>query len=326
MGVLARLHRQAGGRRTGRTGRSTCTTSTTSSSRRSSLGVVWLFVRYRRRRADASAPDARPPELLQIVALGLIQGAAELLPVSSSAHVAAVPWLLGWDIADWYAARRKELEVALHAGAALALAPAFVRLGAGPGDARAVARAAGDRRVALRAGDRGGSTRSLGLSPDAAALAAADLATGSAPAGAPGWWLGPGAGGGAGARRLAHRRDAGRCARARVLAGGGVAALVRRRRAGARGRDALKAWRARRRRPRLVAPGRWPRSSGARAALASGSSGEAWWPYSIERAVLAGALLRAERGGRVKRARSRVVCSMRVGALDPPGRALLMAQ
>ena len=36
----------------------------------------------------------RPPESLQVVALGLIQGAAELLPVSSSAHVAAVPQLL----------------------------------------------------------------------------------------------------------------------------------------------------------------------------------------------------------------------------------------
>ena len=58
----------------------------------------------------------RPPELAQVAALGLIQGVAELLPVSSSAHVAAVPRLLGWEIAEWDAARRKELEVALHAG------------------------------------------------------------------------------------------------------------------------------------------------------------------------------------------------------------------
>ena len=70
----------------------------------------------------------RPPELAQVVALGLIQGVAELLPVSSSAHVAAVPRLLGWEIAEWDAARRKELEVALHAGAALALAPSLWRL------------------------------------------------------------------------------------------------------------------------------------------------------------------------------------------------------
>lgn len=70
----------------------------------------------------------QPPELAQVAALGLIQGAAELLPVSSSAHIAAVPELLGWDAARWDAARRKELEVALHLGAALALAPTLVRL------------------------------------------------------------------------------------------------------------------------------------------------------------------------------------------------------
>jgi undecaprenyl-diphosphatase len=70
----------------------------------------------------------RPPETLQVVALGLIQGAAELLPVSSSAHVAAVPWLLGWSVAEWAPERRKELEVALHAGALAALAPSLWRL------------------------------------------------------------------------------------------------------------------------------------------------------------------------------------------------------
>jgi undecaprenyl-diphosphatase len=69
----------------------------------------------------------RPPESVQVAALGLIQGAAELLPVSSSAHVAAVPWLLRWSVAGWAPERRKELEVALHAGALLALAPELVR-------------------------------------------------------------------------------------------------------------------------------------------------------------------------------------------------------
>jgi len=69
-----------------------------------------------------------PPEFAQVAALGLIQGAAELLPVSSSAHVAAVPWLLGWSVAEWPADRRKELEVALHAGALAAMAPALWRL------------------------------------------------------------------------------------------------------------------------------------------------------------------------------------------------------
>ena len=68
-----------------------------------------------------------PPETLQVVALGLIQGATELLPVSSSAHIAAVPQLLRWSVADWTPERRKELEVALHAGALLALAPSLLR-------------------------------------------------------------------------------------------------------------------------------------------------------------------------------------------------------
>lgn len=55
------------------------------------------------------------------VALGIIQGPAELLPVSSSAHIVLVPWLAGW---DWEAIDpevRKSFEVALHTGAAAAL-------------------------------------------------------------------------------------------------------------------------------------------------------------------------------------------------------------
>lgn len=55
------------------------------------------------------------------LALGAVQGPAELLPVSSSAHIVLVPWLAGW---DWDAIDpevRKSFEVALHAGAAAAL-------------------------------------------------------------------------------------------------------------------------------------------------------------------------------------------------------------
>jgi len=55
------------------------------------------------------------------IALGIVQGPAELLPVSSSAHIVLVPWLLGW---EWEAIDpevRKSFEVALHAGAAAAL-------------------------------------------------------------------------------------------------------------------------------------------------------------------------------------------------------------
>ena len=57
----------------------------------------------------------------ELVALGLIQGPAELLPISSSGHVAALPVLLGWEHAELEGARRKEVEVALHAGGAVGL-------------------------------------------------------------------------------------------------------------------------------------------------------------------------------------------------------------
>jgi undecaprenyl-diphosphatase len=55
------------------------------------------------------------------VALGLVQGPAELLPVSSSAHIVLLPWLAGWDWDELDPELRKSFEVALHAGAALAL-------------------------------------------------------------------------------------------------------------------------------------------------------------------------------------------------------------
>lgn len=55
------------------------------------------------------------------VALGLVQGPAELLPVSSSAHIVLVPWLAGWDWEAIDPELRKSFEVALHTGAAAAL-------------------------------------------------------------------------------------------------------------------------------------------------------------------------------------------------------------
>jgi undecaprenyl-diphosphatase len=58
------------------------------------------------------------PGVLETVALGLVQGPAELLPISSSAHIGL---LLRRDLSP---AVRKEVEVALHAGTALALAVA----------------------------------------------------------------------------------------------------------------------------------------------------------------------------------------------------------
>jgi undecaprenyl-diphosphatase len=67
---------------------------------------------------------AAEPELIETIALGLLQGPAELLPISSSAHAELLPWLLRWKHARLADERRKEVEVALHAGTALALVAA----------------------------------------------------------------------------------------------------------------------------------------------------------------------------------------------------------
>jgi undecaprenyl-diphosphatase len=53
--------------------------------------------------------------------LGALHGPAELLPISSSGHVALIPWLLGWDYDRLDSELRKSFEVALHAGTAAAL-------------------------------------------------------------------------------------------------------------------------------------------------------------------------------------------------------------
>lgn len=57
----------------------------------------------------------------EALALGLLHGPAELLPISSSGHIAVVPWLLGWSYGDLDDELRKSFEVALHAGTAAAL-------------------------------------------------------------------------------------------------------------------------------------------------------------------------------------------------------------
>jgi undecaprenyl-diphosphatase len=63
----------------------------------------------------------------EATALGAVQGPTELLPVSSSAHTTLLPWLAGSPYAELPGRARKEFEVALHAGAGLALALAMRR-------------------------------------------------------------------------------------------------------------------------------------------------------------------------------------------------------
>ncbi len=57
----------------------------------------------------------------QAILLGALHGPAELLPISSSGHIAVIPWLLRWDYARVDPELRKAFEVALHAGTAAAL-------------------------------------------------------------------------------------------------------------------------------------------------------------------------------------------------------------
>jgi undecaprenyl-diphosphatase len=68
------------------------------------------------RRAERALPPAHA------VALGLLQGPTELLPVSSSAHTSLLPWFAGWSYGRLNAESRKSFELALHAGATAALA------------------------------------------------------------------------------------------------------------------------------------------------------------------------------------------------------------
>jgi undecaprenyl-diphosphatase len=53
--------------------------------------------------------------LLHSIVLGIVQGVGEFLPISSSAHLILVPWLLGWDDGGLI------FDIALHAGTLISL-------------------------------------------------------------------------------------------------------------------------------------------------------------------------------------------------------------
>ncbi|HEV3046646.1 MAG TPA: undecaprenyl-diphosphate phosphatase [Solirubrobacteraceae bacterium] len=65
---------------------------------------------------------ARALPLPHALLLGALQGPTELLPVSSSAHTELLAWFAAWPYARADGELRKDFEVALHAGAGLALA------------------------------------------------------------------------------------------------------------------------------------------------------------------------------------------------------------
>ena len=132
----------------------------------------------------------RSLKLRHALALGLVQGPTELLPVSSSAHTILIPLLAGWPYGELDPELRKSFEVALHTGAGLALAFDTRRhpLGAGGSVGRdwagvvalallppAVAGLALERVIEQRLGGPGPTA--AGLAGGALAMALADART-----------------------------------------------------------------------------------------------------------------------------------------------------
>lgn len=54
--------------------------------------------------------------ILHAIVLGIVQGLSEFLPISSSGHLIAVPWLFGWDDFAGDDSLKKTFDVALHIG------------------------------------------------------------------------------------------------------------------------------------------------------------------------------------------------------------------
>ena len=66
--------------------------------------------------------------ILQALILGIVQGLTELLPVSSSAHLNVIPWLLGWtENKAFMADFSGSFDVALHFGTLIAIGIFFFK-------------------------------------------------------------------------------------------------------------------------------------------------------------------------------------------------------
>ena len=57
--------------------------------------------------------------IIHAILLGLVQGLTEFLPVSSSGHLALLPWLFGWDDFGGDGLLEAAFDVALHLGTLL---------------------------------------------------------------------------------------------------------------------------------------------------------------------------------------------------------------
>ena len=61
----------------------------------------------------------------EALVLGLVQGATELLPISSSGHLILVPWLADWEYLKEHDEFNQTFDVALHLGTLIAVATYF---------------------------------------------------------------------------------------------------------------------------------------------------------------------------------------------------------
>src|SRR6476659_4454913 len=61
----------------------------------------------------------------QALVLGIVQGATELLPISSSGHLILVPWAANWHYPETHESFNKTFDVALHLGTLVAVVAYF---------------------------------------------------------------------------------------------------------------------------------------------------------------------------------------------------------
>ncbi len=66
-------------------------------------------------------------EIYQSIILGVVQGLTELLPISSSAHLAIIPWMFGWTQNPEFNVAFEGFDVALHFGTLLAIGIYFFK-------------------------------------------------------------------------------------------------------------------------------------------------------------------------------------------------------